>query len=753
MKKILSLTALIVSISIGANAQPLYTSTHEEIVTGGVTLRSEQRFYGGYALNINCITADLKNENLSLELLKHSGGSDKTATVMELAGGEEKTVAAINGDFFSTYKGDQNFSLGLEVKDGVLLQSHINSDMAAGFLSENILSFSYVEFNGEVEAPDGTKMPIAHINKPTDYYGAVLMYTPEFNGAASPFLPQGVTAVTVTDSIVSAKGISQGGTIPIPENGYILVIDDNMTPFLDYKFNTGDEVKISVSVTPSLENVQTAFGGGTLLLKDGEKTTITHNVSGNNPRSVIGTNQDGSVIYMLTVDGRKSSSRGVSLDMLADICREIGMVNAINLDGGGSTAMVGKTLAENTLHHINNPTENRKVINALAVTSSAERGEAVGFFCKAERETVLSGDSVGLSLHAYDKNYNVPVQIKGTPTWVVPEGRGYVKDNVYYSEGSGEVTLELYYNGKKTDSCTVNVIAEVAGIISPEHYALEFGHDVSLNGEVTVFDLHGNTATVKDISLLNPKYDRKLITLTNNTIKVMKEGAGLLTLSHGSAQRSIRLTCGKFDIDAEKSITTDSLHRNASGGFTFDIFSAADIGTLFDRIVYARAMDILKNADASAVVGGDKPADLTPDKAPAMAGSFGEYSAEFADIVSLKMADGIVSRGEQWEKLSLALKSEKKNIFVILDREPEFVTEIDRSAFYAMLSDAAESKNVFVISSGSENFCKIENGVRYLTIANARDEDMIHKSIANTCYLSFNITQSTATYQFKKIFA
>ena len=142
MRKILSLTALIVGISVAVNAQPLHTSTHEEIMTGGVTLKSEQRFYGDYALNINCITADLKNENLGFELLKHSGGSDKTATVMELAKGEEKTVAAINGDFFSAYKGDQNFSLGLEVKDGKLLQSHINADMAAGFLAENVVSLS-----------------------------------------------------------------------------------------------------------------------------------------------------------------------------------------------------------------------------------------------------------------------------------------------------------------------------------------------------------------------------------------------------------------------------------------------------------------------------------------------------------------------------------------------------------------------------------------------------------------------------------
>ena len=733
MKKIIFiLSVLFVLLSfVSVSAAPLYTDRTEEIVTDGVTLIKEQRFFGDSALNITLIKADLNNPNLSFDLLKNSGGSDKVDTVMSHAKGDSQTVVAINGDFFSAYKGNQNFSLGIEVKDGELLQSHINSDMAAGFFKDNKLVLSYVDMVMKITAPDGTEMPIAHINKPTDYYGAVLMYTPDFNGGTSPYLPAGITAVTVIEDVVTAKGISVGGVIAIPENGYILVINDNMTPFLDSKFNVGDYVKTSISVLPSIDDVQTAFGGGTLLLQDGKKTPITHDVGGTHPRSVIGTNADGSIIYMMTVDGRQSLSKGVSLSTLADICKDMGMINAINLDGGGSTSMVGKTLEDSSLHVLNSPSENRKVINAPAITSNAGSSAAVGVLCEAEGGSVLSGDSIKIKVTPYDRNYNPPSSVGGTLTWGVPDGRGYVKDNIYYPSGSGEVTIEAYYDGKKTDSFSVYVIGDVTGIIAPE----EVGNESELSGKVKVFDEEGNTAVIRDISLLNPSHV-----------------SGKLELSKNGAKRSVNITSSGYESTSSVPVTSDSLNRERGIGTTFNIYSSSAMNTLFDRVVYANAMDVLEKSDVSAIVGGEKPADLTPANSPVIAGNYIERSYSHSKIVSLEQKDGVISRGTQWEKLSAALNSSQRNVFVILDKEPSFSSEIDKKAFYSMLSDAAKNKNVFVIFSGSENFCRIENGVRYITIANIRDENTMEKSVENVCYLSIRITNDNTTYVFKNLF-
>ena len=757
MKKKISilLAFIMMSACVCANAQVLYEKETQEIVTLGVTRRNIVRFYGDYALNINCITADLKNENLSLELLKDRGGVDKTQTVMNFAKAEENVVAATNADFFSAYKGDQNFSLGIEIKDGKFLQSHINSDMAAGFFKENVLSFFYPSLSVSVKAPNEMQTTLSHINKPTDYYGALLMYTSDFNSGTSPFLPEGITAVTVTEGKVSAKGVSLGGTIPIPENGYILVIDDNMTPFLDINFNIGDSVELSSEATPSLNGVETAFGGGTMLLSNGEKAPITHDVKGNHPRTAIGTNADGTVIYMITVDGRQTQSRGVSLDTLADICLELGCVNALNFDGGGSTAMVGKTLFQNELHYINKPSENRKVINAVAITQNAQSGDAIGFFADAEKDTVLSGDSVKLRFTPYDENYNTPKRITKEVEWVVKKGAGYVRDNVYYAEGAGEVLLELYYDNKKTDSVTLYVIDEVAGIVADSKLSLSAGATLATENLAEVFDKYGNTAEVKDITLLNPEYDKDFIELSGSTLKVLKESGGKITLSHGKAKRDIKVISGKYDADIGEPQTDDALHKEEDGAFTFNVLGFTGATNLFDRIAYARAMDIFRKADASAVIGADLLSDLTPDAlSPVSAQKHTVRDFENAKIISMELSSkGVMERGSQWKKLAEALGSAKqKNIFVLLRGTADFSADIDKAAFSSMLSDGAKNKNVFVIYSGSENFCRINGGVRYISLADVKDEKILWKSIEKAKYLSFNITGDSVTYSFKRLY-
>jgi exopolysaccharide biosynthesis protein len=94
--------------------------------------------------------------------------------------------------------------------------------------------------------------------------------------------------------------------------------------------------------------MQTAFGGGPVLLQNGE-IKITNNeerrfggkqINDKHPRTAAGYTADGKMI-LLVVQGRFDKiAEGATLTQLAQIFRDLGCVEALNLDGGGSSCLL-----------------------------------------------------------------------------------------------------------------------------------------------------------------------------------------------------------------------------------------------------------------------------------------------------------------------------------------------------------------------------------------------------------------------------
>ena len=127
----------------------------------------------------------------------------------------------------------------------------------------------------------------------------------------------------------------------------------------------GQRVRVSWSFGWS--SVLDSIGGNPRLLLDGK--VAAGNVDGTspyfqrNPRTAIAHKADGSVL-LVTVDGRGAGgSAGMSLRELAELLVRLGAVDAMNLDGGGSTTMVVNGQVRNA---VSDPTE-RPVGSALVL--------------------------------------------------------------------------------------------------------------------------------------------------------------------------------------------------------------------------------------------------------------------------------------------------------------------------------------------------------------------------------------------------
>jgi|GEM_PF-354467 len=106
----------------------------------------------------------------------------------------------------------------------------------------------------------------------------------------------------------------------------------------------------------------------------GDFCTVAH------PRTAVGLSADGTSLILVVVEGRQTPILGMRLSQLARLMVELGAARAVNLDGGGSSAMVVGG-ARVSGRPSNEPAE-RRVANHLAILiddDAVTTGRLVGF--------------------------------------------------------------------------------------------------------------------------------------------------------------------------------------------------------------------------------------------------------------------------------------------------------------------------------------------------------------------------------------
>lgn len=83
-----------------------------------------------------------------------------------------------------------------------------------------------------------------------------------------------------------------------------------------------------------------ALAAGPVLLAGGEPQPHTLSMTARHPRTAFGLSADRRTAWMVVVDGRQLTSVGATLPEMAGIFQRLGAAEALNFDGGGSTALV-----------------------------------------------------------------------------------------------------------------------------------------------------------------------------------------------------------------------------------------------------------------------------------------------------------------------------------------------------------------------------------------------------------------------------
>lgn len=186
--------------------------------------------------------------------------------------------------------------------------------------------------------------------------GAVAAINGSFFNMRAPY--GGATYTRVDGEVTDNNTLNDAKIRGYRDNGSVATLD-------------GKTYILQADETADWENMiyaEDVLTAGPLMLVGGKDVEILMTPFNTNrhPRSAVGKKADGSIVFVV-VDGRTSQSVGVSIPELAQIMKWAGCVDALNLDGGGSsTLVIGDRI-------VNRPCDNgkfdtageRKVANVL----------------------------------------------------------------------------------------------------------------------------------------------------------------------------------------------------------------------------------------------------------------------------------------------------------------------------------------------------------------------------------------------------
>lgn len=298
---------------------------------------------------INMLRIDLRKARLRMvHAMDEAVGLETVSSLATRYG----ALAAINSGYFrttGTYRGD---SAGLQVLNGQILSESNNGRAAAGFIERRgaqQIIFGHVLFTGELIAGAKTKRVINGLNRPRAD-NELIIFTPEFHRTTLTD-PNGLEVIVRRGRIIEIR--DQQGSSTIPAGGFVVSASGTAREWARQNLLQRGSARLSFKMSPLETNTKkewqkatSIIGGGPQLIKDGrveitnadEKILLAF-VNDLHPRTAIAKLKSGEIL-LVTVDGRQTASIGMSLTMLADLLIEFGAAEAINLDGGGSTAMV-----------------------------------------------------------------------------------------------------------------------------------------------------------------------------------------------------------------------------------------------------------------------------------------------------------------------------------------------------------------------------------------------------------------------------
>ena len=413
----------------------------------------------GYSMTFDPETSD------ALVVASYGDSVSSRKTLSKMVSGEEAdgymVIGGINGDFFNLSDGTP---LGIVIQDGRLVTNNGSPKNAIGFKDDGSVVIGTPEFEIKAILDDSEFMPL-NFNKAQGVWGPYI-YTSDFGPNTESVAPS--IEVMVDISMGSPMlGNMMFGTVaavntnakstPIGKNQVVLSAQIGQYGESELRgINVGDAIGFTFSDPEGKWNqVKQAVGGGRILISQGviDSTISTTDV---NPYTAIGVKANGEVVFF-EVDGRNdANSVGLSSMDAAKFLFDLGCVDAIAMDGGGSSVISARMPGDVTPTVLNKPSDGSERLDSnglILVSKQSARinsGEAkltlepklLHVF--PGKTYILPGSNLDFTVTATNE-YFFPVGLPQEIEWKATGGQ--LQNNGHYTAPDAPGTYQITASG------------------------------------------------------------------------------------------------------------------------------------------------------------------------------------------------------------------------------------------------------------------------------------------------------------------
>ncbi|OXM63159.1 hypothetical protein CF165_32090 [Amycolatopsis vastitatis] len=468
----------------------LVTGSATTEVAPGLNLTQFDRFDPAGWIRGDTLAVDLGSKVLKPTYL--SPGTVSARTPLSQQAARAGAVAGVNGDFFDISATGAPIGVGID-RGQLQTAPAAGHNLTASITDAGKARLASVFLEASVTLPGGT-VKATNFNSPVLDTDAIGVYTPSWGASARRSSVAGASRVLEVE--LRGGVVTQVRTAPADgpiAAGTTMLLAREAGADALAALKPGDAVGVTYAPRTDAGKIAVAVGGNEVLLRDGVVQPVDDVAL--HPRTAVGFSVDGRRMWLATVDGRQSDSRGMTELELARHMKSLGADDAINLDGGGSSTLLARNEGEAAPSVRNSPSDGgeRLVPNGIGFATVPGSGKITGF-APAPAVAADGADRVlsGLTRHLVaDGHDETGAAVAADPRWSTSDPRrATVTRGVVTGHGPGGGVVDVVArSGRVSGKAALSVLGEPVRLgTSTEQVAL------SAAGAKSTFEVYGYDA-------------------------------------------------------------------------------------------------------------------------------------------------------------------------------------------------------------------------------------------------------------------